>query len=65
MMYRIKVDTLFPKLMSVFLPEVKGYIQVLVVGPDTILGTSGIMVITSVGRWSAFGEVIETIPQYK
>ncbi|KAJ8769904.1 hypothetical protein K2173_008986 [Erythroxylum novogranatense] len=39
----------------------KGYIQVLVVGPETMLGTSAIVKITSVGRWSVFGEVIETV----
>lgn len=39
----------------------KGYVQVLVVAPETMLGTSAIVKITSVGRWSVFGEVIETI----
>ncbi|KAF4400421.1 hypothetical protein G4B88_018763 [Cannabis sativa] len=39
----------------------KGYIQVLVVAPQSMLGTSAIVKITSVGRWSVFGEVIETI----
>lgn len=39
----------------------KGYIQVLVNGPESILGTSAIARITSVGRWSVFGEVIETL----
>ncbi|KAF8025521.1 hypothetical protein BT93_F2376 [Corymbia citriodora subsp. variegata] len=39
----------------------KGYIQVLVVAPDNMLGTSAIVKITSVGRWSVFGEVIETL----
>lgn len=41
----------------------KGYVQVLVDGPESMLGTSAIAKITSVGRWSVFGEVIETIPQ--
>ncbi|XP_028062453.1 threonylcarbamoyladenosine tRNA methylthiotransferase [Camellia sinensis] len=41
----------------------KGYVQVLVIGPETILGTSAIVKITSVGRWSVFGEVIETLNQ--
>ncbi|KAL5715744.1 tRNA (N(6)-L-threonylcarbamoyladenosine(37)-C(2))-methylthiotransferase [Ranunculus cassubicifolius] len=36
----------------------KGYIQVLVIGPETMLGTSTQVKITSVGRWSVFGEVI-------
>lgn len=39
----------------------KGYIQVLVVAPDSMLGTSAMARITSVGRWSVFGEVIETL----
>ncbi|PON85053.1 MiaB-like tRNA modifying enzyme, archaeal-type [Trema orientale] len=39
----------------------KGYIQVLVVASESLLGTSAIAKITSVGRWSVFGEVIETI----
>lgn len=39
----------------------KGYMQVLVVGPGSMLGTSAIIRITSVGRWSVFGEVIETL----
>ncbi|KAL6650593.1 hypothetical protein ACP70R_009518 [Stipagrostis hirtigluma subsp. patula] len=37
----------------------KGYIQVLVIAPDSMLGTSANVKITSVGRWSVFGEVIE------
>ncbi|KAE8788540.1 CDK5 regulatory subunit-associated protein 1-like protein 1 [Hordeum vulgare] len=37
----------------------KGYIQVLVIAPDSMLGTSADAKITSVGRWSVFGEVIE------
>ncbi|KAM1621528.1 hypothetical protein ACFX1X_020274 [Malus domestica] len=40
----------------------KGYVQVLVAAPESMLGTSAITKITSVGRWSVFGEVIETIP---
>ncbi|KAK6937996.1 Methylthiotransferase, N-terminal [Dillenia turbinata] len=39
----------------------KGYVQVLIVAPGSMLGTSAIVRITSVGRWSVFGEVIETI----
>ncbi|CAA7052403.1 unnamed protein product [Microthlaspi erraticum] len=39
----------------------KGYIQVLVNGPESMLGTSAIARITSVGRWSVFGDVIETL----
>ncbi|WOL12916.1 threonylcarbamoyladenosine tRNA methylthiotransferase [Canna indica] len=38
----------------------KGYIQVLVVAPDSMLGTSVDVKITSVGRWSVFGEAIES-----
>ncbi|CAI9114911.1 OLC1v1015734C1 [Oldenlandia corymbosa var. corymbosa] len=41
----------------------KGYIQVLVTGPETMLGTSAMVKITSVGRWSVFGEVIEILSQ--
>ena len=37
--------------------------QVLVVAPDSSLGTSAIVKITSVGRWSVFGEVIETVEE--
>ena len=33
----------------------------LVIGPEAMLGTSALVKITSVGRWSVFGEVIETI----
>ena len=36
----------------------KGYIQVLVVAPESMLGTSTDVKITSVGRWSVFGEVV-------
>ncbi|XP_057457063.1 uncharacterized protein LOC130748004 [Lotus japonicus] len=39
----------------------KGYIQVLVIAPDYMLGTSAMVKITSVGRWSVFGEVIEMV----
>lgn len=39
----------------------KGYVQVLVVAPESMLGVSAIVKITSVGRWSVFGEVMETI----
>ncbi|CAM8914842.1 unnamed protein product [Rhodiola kirilowii] len=39
----------------------KGYVQVLVIGPESLLGTSAIVKITSVGRWSVFGDVIETL----
>lgn len=37
----------------------KGYVQVLVVAPENMLGTSTHVKITSVGRWSVFGEVIK------
>ncbi|KAK1576244.1 hypothetical protein Q3G72_012190 [Acer saccharum] len=39
----------------------KGYIQVLVVAKEDMLGASALVKITSVGRWSVFGEVIETL----
>ncbi|XP_047342272.1 threonylcarbamoyladenosine tRNA methylthiotransferase [Impatiens glandulifera] len=39
----------------------KGYIQVLVSGPETMLGTIAVVKITTVGRWSVFGEVIDTL----
>ncbi|GAU37951.1 hypothetical protein TSUD_269660 [Trifolium subterraneum] len=39
----------------------KGYIQVLVIAPDNMLGSSALAKITSVGRWSVFGEIIETL----
>ncbi|PWA78201.1 methylthiotransferase [Artemisia annua] len=39
----------------------KGYVQVLVVGPESLLGSSAIIKITSVGRWSVFGDVIEIL----
>ncbi|KAH6836010.1 Methylthiotransferase [Perilla frutescens var. hirtella] len=41
----------------------KGYIQVLVVGPERLLGTSAMVKITSVGRWSVFGEVLEILTE--
>nr|XP_043637510.1 threonylcarbamoyladenosine tRNA methylthiotransferase [Erigeron canadensis] len=41
----------------------KGYVQVLVVGPESLLGSSAIVKITSVGRWSVFGDVIEILDQ--
>ncbi|WVZ85721.1 hypothetical protein U9M48_032611 [Paspalum notatum var. saurae] len=37
----------------------KGYIQVLVIAPDSMLGTSANVKITSVGRWSVFGDLVE------
>ncbi|XP_057804987.1 uncharacterized protein LOC131020282 [Salvia miltiorrhiza] len=39
----------------------KGYIQVLVDGSESMLGTSAMVKITSVGRWSVFGEVLEIL----
>ncbi|GER27528.1 (Dimethylallyl)adenosine tRNAmethylthiotransferase MiaB [Striga asiatica] len=39
----------------------KGYIQVLVDGPESMLGSSAMVKITSVGRWSVFGEVIQIL----
>ncbi|XP_049381011.1 uncharacterized protein LOC125845529 isoform X2 [Solanum stenotomum] len=41
----------------------KGYIQVLVIGPESMMGSSAMVKITSVGRWSVFGEVIEILCQ--
>ncbi|CAN4119690.1 unnamed protein product [Withania somnifera] len=41
----------------------KGYIQVLVIGPQSMLGTSAMVKITSIGRWSVFGEVTEVLCQ--
>lgn len=35
--------------------------QVLIAGPGSMLGSSAIVRITSVGRWSVFGEVIKTL----
>ncbi|XP_077247576.1 methylthiotransferase [Tasmannia lanceolata] len=43
----------------------KGYVQVLVIAPESMLGTSTDVKITSVGRWSVFGEVIDTPNQMK
>ncbi|CAA6660450.1 unnamed protein product [Spirodela intermedia] len=37
----------------------KGYIQVLVIAPERMLGTSADVKIISVGRWSVFGEILE------
>ncbi|KAJ4756642.1 Threonylcarbamoyladenosine tRNA methylthiotransferase [Rhynchospora pubera] len=37
----------------------KGYIQVLVIAPESMLGTSTDVKITSVGRWSVFGEILD------
>lgn len=39
----------------------KGYIQVLVDAPESLLGASAMVRITSIGRWSVFGEVIEVL----
>ncbi|CAK7344837.1 unnamed protein product [Dovyalis caffra] len=41
----------------------KSYVQVLIVAPESLLGASAIVKITSVGRWSVFGEVIEALNQ--
>ncbi|KAJ4842050.1 hypothetical protein Tsubulata_037966 [Turnera subulata] len=41
----------------------KSYVQVLIVAPESMLGTSAMARITSVGRWSVFGEVIEVLTQ--
>ncbi|KAL9273903.1 Threonylcarbamoyladenosine tRNA methylthiotransferase-like protein [Drosera capensis] len=41
----------------------KGYIQVLVAAPESLLGTSAVVRITSFGRWSVFGEVIEILKE--
>ncbi|XP_010244836.1 PREDICTED: threonylcarbamoyladenosine tRNA methylthiotransferase isoform X1 [Nelumbo nucifera] len=41
----------------------KGYVQVLVNAPESMLGTSTNVKITSIGRWSVFGEVIDTLDQ--
>ncbi|CAL1409930.1 unnamed protein product [Linum trigynum] len=41
----------------------KSYVQVLIVAPETMLGSSAMVKITSVGRWSVFGEVIEILTQ--
>lgn len=37
--------------------------QVLVVGPESLLGSSAIVKITSVGRWSVFGDIVEILGQ--
>lgn len=42
----------------------KGYIQVLVTGSESLLGTSALVKITSVGRWSVFGEVIKILSNW-
>ncbi|XP_024972388.1 threonylcarbamoyladenosine tRNA methylthiotransferase isoform X1 [Cynara cardunculus var. scolymus] len=39
----------------------KGYVQVLVVGPESLLGSSAMIKITSVGRWSVFGDIIQIL----
>ncbi|KAL1534147.1 tRNA (N(6)-L-threonylcarbamoyladenosine(37)-C(2))-methylthiotransferase [Salvia divinorum] len=39
----------------------KGYIQVLVLGSESMLRISVMVKITSVGRWSALGEVLEIL----
>lgn len=39
----------------------KGYIQVLVKATESLLGASATVRITSVGRWSVFGEVVEVL----
>ncbi|KAH9758101.1 threonylcarbamoyladenosine tRNA methylthiotransferase [Citrus sinensis] len=41
----------------------KGYVQVLVPSTGNMLGTSALVKITSVGRWSVFGEVIKILNQ--
>lgn len=41
----------------------KGYVQVLVIGPESLLGSSVTVKITSVGRWSVFGDVIEILEE--
>ncbi|KAL3641426.1 hypothetical protein CASFOL_016394 [Castilleja foliolosa] len=41
----------------------KGYIQVLVVGSENMLGTSAMAKIKSVTRWSVFGEIIEVLTE--
>ncbi|KAF6139393.1 hypothetical protein GIB67_026235 [Kingdonia uniflora] len=43
----------------------KGYMQVLVSASETMLGTSTDVKITSVGRWSVFGEIIIDETPYK
>jgi threonylcarbamoyladenosine tRNA methylthiotransferase CDKAL1 len=41
----------------------KGYIQVLVIAPESMLGTLTDIKITSIGRWSVFGELLEEPPR--
>ncbi|CAN1310057.1 Threonylcarbamoyladenosine tRNA methylthiotransferase [Linum perenne] len=41
----------------------KAYVQVLIVAPESMLGASAMVKITSVGRWSVFGEVIEVVTE--
>ncbi|KAI3513427.1 hypothetical protein L1887_20761 [Cichorium endivia] len=41
----------------------KGYVQVLVIGPESLLGSSATVKITSVGRWSVFGDVIKILEE--
>ncbi|CAN0890091.1 Threonylcarbamoyladenosine tRNA methylthiotransferase [Linum grandiflorum] len=41
----------------------KTYVQVLIVGTESMLGTSAMVKITSVGRWSVFGEIIEIVTE--
>ncbi|KAL9270762.1 hypothetical protein AKJ16_DCAP20838 [Drosera capensis] len=41
----------------------KGYVQVLVAGPEILLGNSAVVRIISVGRWSVLGEVIEILKE--
>ncbi|XP_057973271.1 uncharacterized protein LOC131161488 isoform X2 [Malania oleifera] len=41
----------------------KGYVQVLVVAPESMLGSSAIVKVTSVGRWSVFGEIVEMVKE--
>lgn len=36
----------------------KSYVQVLIMAPDSMLGTSVEVKITSVGRWSVFGDIV-------
>lgn len=38
----------------------KSYVQVLIMAPDSMLGTSVDVKITSVGRWSVFGDIVST-----
>lgn len=52
-------EYLFPKLK---VGHTKGYIQVLVIAPESVLGTLMDVKITSVGRWSVFGELLGEPP---